>query len=570
MSLSRETFEGGTARRAQVLGMISVVAITMLTACILGILALGYQHLDSQRSRTRFIQLVAQQISTAERMVKLSLVVTEGNKNPRIKTAAITATYARERHRDLSSSLDDFQSIQRGLQFGGKEAGTSGPAEREIQRALNDINRMYSLLVEDTKIVVEQKAPRDTVRKKLGEMVKLSEQYREKMGEILSMKMKQSSEAMDAILVQFSYLLLASIIPIVFLFVTTVKVNLATLLRTVAELKSTKSELEFSLTEAETAMSISQMAAKRFEGLFSGMPIGCFTCDRAGTIYEWNEALVQLTGWEAYEVYNMSIFDTIYAHTSRVQIDGLLQRVFEGESIDSVEIREHRRDGQEIVVMVSLLPMRGASGEITSVISANVDITDVKKRELELAESREKLKSLNAKLHQLATTDGLTGLTNNRTFRERLAVEVSSAKTDGSTLSVGLMDVDRFKQYNDSFGHPAGDQVLRQVAALLRDNAPEGALVARYGGEEFVVIFPNTTAEQAVEHIDRMRVAIEQASWPHRAVTASFGVESLSGEMRPEDLIDHADQALYHSKESGRNRVSHYRELGQDELNEAA
>ena len=112
--------------------------------------------------------------------------------------------------------------------------------------------------------------------------------------------------------------------------------------------------------------------------------------------------------------------------------------------------------------------------------------------------------------------------------------------------------------------------MLRQVAALLRDNAPEGALVARYGGEEFVVIFPNTTAEQAVEHIDRMRVAIEQASWPHRAVTASFGVESLSGDMRPEDLIDHADQALYHSKESGRNRVSHFRELGQDELNEAA
>jgi diguanylate cyclase (GGDEF)-like protein len=122
--------------------------------------------------------------------------------------------------------------------------------------------------------------------------------------------------------------------------------------------------------------------------------------------------------------------------------------------------------------------------------------------------------------------------------------------------------VDKFKQYNDSFGHPAGDEVLKGVAALLRDKARETDIVARYGGEEFIVILPNTGEEASTTFAERMRVAIEETPWPMRAVTASFGAATMSESVETsDDLVSIADQALYYSKEHGRNRVTHYSEV---------
>jgi diguanylate cyclase (GGDEF)-like protein len=122
--------------------------------------------------------------------------------------------------------------------------------------------------------------------------------------------------------------------------------------------------------------------------------------------------------------------------------------------------------------------------------------------------------------------------------------------------------VDKFKQYNDSFGHPAGDEVLKGVAALLRDKARETDIVARYGGEEFIVILPNTGEEASTTFAERLRVAIAETPWPMRAVTASFGAATMSESIETaDDLVSIADQALYYSKEHGRNRVTHYSEV---------
>lgn len=175
------------------------------------------------------------------------------------------------------------------------------------------------------------------------------------------------------------------------------------------------------------------------------------------------------------------------------------------------------------------------------------------------AQQRE-LREANMLLRNQATRDSLTNLRNFRALKERLAEEVERTKRHKEPLSLLLLDVDRFKQFNDTFGHPAGDEVLYQVARLMEEQARGSDFVARYGGEEFVILLPNTTEEQARAAAERVRVAIEQAAWKKRPVTASIGV-ATSTEFDGAALLAQADIALYASKEGGRNRVTHVADM---------
>lgn len=183
----------------------------------------------------------------------------------------------------------------------------------------------------------------------------------------------------------------------------------------------------------------------------------------------------------------------------------------------------------------------------------------------QLESQKEELQQANAKLAAQATTDGLTGLKNHRAFQDKLKEEFARGARYGKPLSVILLDVDRFKQYNDMYGHPAGDVVLKTVAELLETTARETDFVARYGGEEFVVVLPGTGAEKARIAAERFRVAIEQAAWPERPVTASFGITTLTPMFASTaELLSSADQALYRSKQRGRNCVTHCTELEEE------
>jgi diguanylate cyclase (GGDEF)-like protein len=176
----------------------------------------------------------------------------------------------------------------------------------------------------------------------------------------------------------------------------------------------------------------------------------------------------------------------------------------------------------------------------------------------------ERLAHQNARLAELATTDELTRVKNRRQFREDLETHVSMSVRNGLPLSVIMLDVDRFKQYNDAFGHPAGDAVLQAVASILRAEVRDHDVVARYGGEEFVILLPSTGAEPARVVAERLRAAFVAHSWPLRPVSASFGVATAfpQGPAAATTLIDQADEALYVSKRSGRNRVTHYQDQG--------
>ena len=171
---------------------------------------------------------------------------------------------------------------------------------------------------------------------------------------------------------------------------------------------------------------------------------------------------------------------------------------------------------------------------------------------------KQELEQANRELCNLATTDGLTGLKNHRAFQERLQEECEAAQRHAAPLSLVLLDVDHFKQFNDTFGHPAGDAVLKQVAHLLERTMRDCDFVARYGGEEFVLVLPQTDPAGALRAAERCRLAVEQDEWRCRPVTASFGVATLSPDCAGGDaLIAAADQALYAAKFNGRNQALH-------------
>jgi diguanylate cyclase (GGDEF)-like protein/PAS domain S-box-containing protein len=175
-----------------------------------------------------------------------------------------------------------------------------------------------------------------------------------------------------------------------------------------------------------------------------------------------------------------------------------------------------------------------------------------------LEEQQEEILKAAIQLENLAVHDGLTGAKNRRAFDEHLEAEWQRARRYKTPLSLVLLDVDKFKLYNDSFGHPAGDAVLKKVAQVLSDSVRNIDFVARYGGEEFVLLLPNTDCAGAMVLAERLRERIEQVHWTLRPVTASFGVATLDERANaPAGLLQAADEALYASKEAGRNRVTH-------------
>lgn len=162
-------------------------------------------------------------------------------------------------------------------------------------------------------------------------------------------------------------------------------------------------------------------------------------------------------------------------------------------------------------------------------------------------------------LARLSWNDALTGLGNRRLFDQRLREELARAARRKTPLSLMILDIDRFKRVNDTFGHVRGDFVLRTIAEIARDSFREGDVVCRYGGEEIAVIAPETQSGEAHSLAERVRERIEQTEIPLDGtpwkLTVSVGVaESLPGE-KPDAITDRADEALYRAKREGRNRT---------------
>jgi diguanylate cyclase len=201
------------------------------------------------------------------------------------------------------------------------------------------------------------------------------------------------------------------------------------------------------------------------------------------------------------------------------------------------------------------VPASGSSDDLFSEMEQSNQQLQTRLHEAEaaLASQAEQLQAYLSQAH----TDPLTGLPNRRAFDEELSRRHAEFCRKGTPLSIVLVDIDRFKAFNDDFGHLAGDEVLKAVANRLRDSHRDIDMVARFGGEEFAVILPDTTTETALLPAERARLAMATdvftCEGSQVSVTISCGVAELQPGEREDSLLRRADEALYASKNAGRN-----------------
>lgn len=203
------------------------------------------------------------------------------------------------------------------------------------------------------------------------------------------------------------------------------------------------------------------------------------------------------------------------------------------------------------------LPVTNEAGEVDALTTVfNNMVRRLRAGRQQLSSLTDTLRNKAQELEQLSVTDGLTGLTNHRALMQRLGDEVVRAKRTDRPFSVIMTDVDFFKKYNDEFGHPAGDEVLKQVAQILKDCTRTVDCVARYGGEEFAALLPETAGPGAMEVAERMRARVASAQFANREITVSVGVAEFPADADTgAKVIAVADKALYEAKRNGRNRV---------------
>lgn len=321
--------------------------------------------------------------------------------------------------------------------------------------------------------------------------------------------------------------------------------------KTRADIASDQSKLDFSVR------------------LMEHLVVPTFVIDAHCRVIIWNRACERLTGIKAGEVLGTSEhWRGFYEEPRPCLADLIAQR--RTDEIESL-YAEHDRTGSEsqlalgrraenwcvmpcagtrLYLAIDAGPIYDDAGQLVAVVETLRDITAQKVAQDEL--------------QRLATRDGLTGVANRRSFDTALNTECRRVSREARALSLLMIDVDYFKRYNDTYGHLAGDECLRQVAETMAQVTQRASdTVARYGGEEFAILLPATEPQGAVIVAERLRAAIEGLALPHAGsdvgphVTVSIGVASIDPARAgpPTELIGAADAALYAAKMQGRNRV---------------
>lgn len=203
---------------------------------------------------------------------------------------------------------------------------------------------------------------------------------------------------------------------------------------------------------------------------------------------------------------------------------------------------------------VDLPAAKGEVGDLTLVFNHMVERLRHGRQELDAV--NERLRRQNEELERLSTVDALTGLHNRRFLTQRLSDELLRSYREKCAFTVLMADVDEFKKYNDAFGHPAGDEVLRKVASILLSATRAVDCTARYGGEEFAVLLTDTVGEGALQVAERIRARVAAEEFPGRTITISIGMAEFPVHGHSaEAVISRADEALYAAKRAGRNRI---------------
>ncbi len=252
-----------------------------------------------------------------------------------------------------------------------------------------------------------------------------------------------------------------------------------------------------------------------------------------------------------------------------IEMSGALDRVI-GDVLQQLGVAGAGMTRYDAALDDATRSLAGGGGDAATVIQSLLAETSrvrESNRALErrLNTSSEEIRTLRRNLEEVqkeAETDGLTGIANRRAFDAFLRRAAADAVEQDRPLALCMLDIDHFKRFNDTYGHPLGDQVIRLVARILNDCVREGDLPARYGGEEFALVLPNATADEAVEIADRVRATLATRTIKRRdsgevlgGITLSAGVALFRPGEPASVLLERADSALYSAKKGGRNRV---------------
>ncbi len=362
----------------------------------------------------------------------------------------------------------------------------------------------------------------------------------------------------------------------------------------VAALESIGGMLSAAITSSAAAEAL-RACQHRLAEVHAAADLGSWEFDRATGQSTWSQGLFRLVGMD-HEIAepDYALITALFATEDGTRLSEAVQRALREGVSYSLDLRQTGSDEEmPRSYHASGWPVRDAQGKITGLAGTFADTTDRKHRSreveeantwlaeanawiaeaqprlvsqavqiatqsAELAAQETQLRAANTRLDALETTDGLTGLNSHRIFQERLSEERQRAVRYGTSLSVVLLDIDDFKSFNDAFGHPAGDGVLKRIAGILDSTARASDVVARYGGEEFVLLLPETDSRGAVDTAERIRQAVSSETLEQRAITVSVGAATLdSTTATAASLLKAAETALYQSKTQGRNRVTH-------------
>jgi diguanylate cyclase (GGDEF)-like protein/PAS domain S-box-containing protein len=327
------------------------------------------------------------------------------------------------------------------------------------------------------------------------------------------------------------------------------------LARTIAAFNRMAESVEGSQNALHQTLDRLAMAASVFEHATEGITI----TDAEERILDVNPAFSRITGYSRAEVLGKSP-RLLSSGRQDAAFYAAMWKSIRGEGQWRGDIWNKHKNGEAYPEQLSIVAVRDARGNLTNFIGIFSDISELARQ---VAERTRELEELNRRLEELSATDGLTGIANRRRFDGRLVNEWKRALRVQRPLALLMLDVDLFKNYNDHYGHQAGDECLRSVAKAIDSSSRRSSdLAARYGGEEFALIAADTDFSSALHLAEVIRQSIERLDLPHARspigkVTVSIGVSVITPEeaQKPDSLINMADNALYLAKSRGRNRV---------------
>lgn len=291
-----------------------------------------------------------------------------------------------------------------------------------------------------------------------------------------------------------------------------------------------------------------------YKSLLDNLNDGVYFVDRERRIVYWNRGAEKITGYSPGQATGRRCPDNFLVHVDaageQLCLSGCpLAACMRGGEDRRAEVFLRHRNGHRVPVLVRVSPIRNSQGAVVGAVEMFTE-NSAALADRDRAESMERL----------ALIDPLTGIGNRRYLEARVRAKLKQFRRYGWPLGVALLDVDHFKQVNDTHGHAVGDQVLQTVARTLERAARSFDVVGRWGGEEFVVALTNVTGESAVLIAERLRTLVASSEVPAveepLRVTVSVGLALARPTDTYEKLLRRADELMYASKQAGRNRLT--------------